>query len=170
MRTVPIAIPSSHTSPFTPRPSPRPKPGSMTQADVVASVRALFRQDPVEIAATYARKSAAALLCGCTVACGPAATPRGTNPSSVQMSKGTFTLPSPALADGRELEGRNVNVWTSPERTRVSCQVPDGEPMVLERAQQNAEEKRYYFELTAMNGCKGWLPETFVRPDPEARR
>ena len=91
-------------------------------------------------------------------------------PKTVQTSKGTFTLPSPALADGRELEGRKVNVWRGPERTRVSCQVPDGEPMVLERAQHNAKENRYYFELTAMNGCKGWLPETFVRPDPDVTK
>lgn len=88
-------------------------------------------------------------------------------PKTVQTSKGTFTLPSPALADGRELDGRTVNVWTSPERTRISCDVPDGEPMVLERAQHNAKENRYYFELTAMNGCKGWLPDTFVRRDPD---
>ena len=63
-----------------------------------------------------------------------------------------------------------VNVWTTLERTRVNCQVPDGEPLVLARAQHHASEKRYYFEVTAMNGCKGWLPEALVRPDPDVRR
>jgi len=106
----------------------------------------------------------------CTAACGP--TPdNATNASqTVQTSKGTFSLPSPALADGRELEGRPINVWNAPERTKANCQVKDGEPMVLERARHHAGEKRYYFELTAMNGCKGWLPEAFVRPDPEVRK
>jgi hypothetical protein len=88
----------------------------------------------------------------------------------VQTSKGTFTLPSPALADGRELEGRKVRVWNSLERTGANCEVPDGEPLVLEQARRHEGEGRYYFQLTAMNGCKGWLPETFVRPDPDVRR
>jgi hypothetical protein len=60
-------------------------------------------------------------------------------------------------------------VWTTPERTRISCQVPNGEPWVLMQARWNAAENRYYFELTAMNGCKGWVPEAFVRPDPTAK-
>jgi hypothetical protein len=110
------------------------------------------------------------LVAMCATACNTTCDVTPSAPRTVQTSKGSFTLPSPALADGRELEGRKVNVWNAPERTRVNCQVPDGEPMVLERARHHAEEKRYYFELTAMNGCKGWLPEAFVRPDPEVRK
>ena len=111
------------------------------------------------------------LLAICCAAGGCESEPQRTaTQQTVKTSKGTFILPSPALADGRELEGRSINVWTTPERTRVSCQVPDGEPLVLATARHNAGEDRYYFEVTAMNGCKGWLPESFVRSDPDVRK
>lgn len=90
--------------------------------------------------------------------------------TSVTTSKGTFAIPGPALADGKALDGKPINVWTTADRKRINCTVQDREPLVLLRAQRNEQEDRYYFEFTAMKGCTGWVSEPFVQPDPDVQK
>ena len=105
----------------------------------------------------------AASACGETDTTTPEAT-------TVTTSKGTFAIPGPALADGKELEGRPINIWATADRKRIACTVHNREPLVLTRAQRNEQENRYYFELKAMNGCSGWVSEPFIQPDPDVQK
>jgi len=76
-------------------------------------------------------------------------------------------VPGSAFADGRDQESQppltimRVNVWNTVPRQSVACQVPHGAALSLSEARYVQDEERYYF-LVDGDGCKGWLPESFI--------
>jgi len=79
----------------------------------------------------------------------------------VKTSKGTFTVPGIAYADGRDLEAQppltvmKINAWESTKRLMKLCEVPHGREVALLAAEEVKSEERYYFKVR-------WVPEVFL--------
>ena len=104
----------------------------------------------------------------------PQAQPKSAAPiQSVRTSKGTFSVPGKAFADGRDLVASprltlmNINVWDGVPRRQRVCQVAHGDQLELLDAKQSVEEGRYYVEVKS-GACQGWLSENFLSTKRQA--
>jgi hypothetical protein len=90
----------------------------------------------------------------------------------VETSKGQFSVPGRAFADGRDLEARppltvmQINVWDAVPRSRRVCSIRHGDEFPLLESKRSVSEDRHYFKIRHRD-CEGWVPETFLSPKRE---
>lgn len=80
-------------------------------------------------------------------------------------NRGVSEVPGMAVLDGsdenREVVVTNINLWSTVQRTSVTCRLPHGTAVQIHEAQRKDAEDRHYFRVEA-DGCAGWVPESFV--------
>ena len=107
------------------------------------------------------------------VACSEAPTPQpqpvtiAPPPPPPPLPPPPLKVPGSAFVDGRDEDAQppltvmQVNVWDAVPRQRRVCQVAHAAAVKLLEAEYVPAEERHYF-LIETDGCKGWLPETFL--------
>jgi hypothetical protein len=99
-------------------------------------------------------------------------------PIIIETEDGVITVPGSAYMDGRDLEANppvtvmNINVWDSPQRSEVACQIEHGTPVDVLELEENEAEHRGYLKVKSSD-CEGWVPISFVNPkehEPEGEQ
>lgn len=96
----------------------------------------------------------------------------------IETDDGLITVPGSAYMDGRDLEAdppvtvMAIDVWDSPQRSEVVCQVEHGTPVEVLALEENEAEHRDYLKVRS-GDCEGWVPLAFVNPkqhEPEGEQ
>jgi hypothetical protein len=84
----------------------------------------------------------------------------------IETDDGLVEVPGTAYMDGRDLEAdppvtvMNIDVWDSPRRSEVVCQIEHGTPVdVLELGKSETEGDHLKVKSDA---CEGWVPMSFI--------
>ena len=103
----------------------------------------------------------------------PAKTIKTDEPAQIKTTKGSFSVPGKAFADGRDPEATppltimRINVWDGVPRRQRKCQVAHAAPLELLSVRRDDGEGRYYFQIRS-GSCEGWSPESFLSAKTEA--
>jgi len=87
----------------------------------------------------------------------------------IETDDGIIVVPGSAYIDGRDLEAdppatvMAIDVWDSPQRSEVVCQIEHGTPVEVLALEENETEQREYLKVRS-GDCEGWVPLSFVNP------
>jgi hypothetical protein len=87
----------------------------------------------------------------------------------IETDDGIITVPGSAYMDGRDLDAdppvtvMAIDVWDSPQRSEVVCQIEHGTPVEVLALEENETEQRDYLQVRS-GDCEGWVPLSFVNP------